>query len=79
MSVSSAGKTISISSGMAPTRDRVMNQTSQSSLLPAGLQDLLPPHAANEAAIVRDLLAVFVAQGYQHVKPPLLEFEEALL
>ena len=56
-----------------------MNQTSQSSLLPAGLQDLLPPHAANEAAIVRDLLAVFVAQGYQHVKPPLLEFEEALL
>jgi len=56
-----------------------MDQTSQSSLLPAGLQDLLPPHAAQEATIVRDLLAVFVAQGYQHVKPPLLEFEEALL
>lgn len=56
-----------------------MDQTSQSSLLPAGLQDLLPPHAAHEAAIVRDLLSVFVAQGYDHVKPPLLEFEEALL
>ena len=49
------------------------------SLLPAGLQDLLPPAAAFEAASVARLLASFEAQGYQQVKPPLIEFEEALL
>ena len=48
-------------------------------LLPAGLQDLLAPAAAHEAATVERLIAGFAAFGYERVKPPLLEFEEALL
>jgi ATP phosphoribosyltransferase regulatory subunit len=49
------------------------------SLLPAGLHDVLPPHAAHEAATVEALTAVFAAQGYDRVKPPLIEFEDSLL
>ncbi|UFN48808.1 ATP phosphoribosyltransferase regulatory subunit [Roseomonas sp. OT10] len=48
-------------------------------LLPAGLNDLLPPDAAREAALVEAMLAVFAAHGYERVKPPLLEFETGLL
>ena len=48
-------------------------------LLPAGLRDLLPPDAETEAAAVGALMDVFAAHGYQRVKPPLLEFEDALL
>jgi ATP phosphoribosyltransferase regulatory subunit len=48
-------------------------------LLPAGLRDLLPPHAETEAAAVESLMEVFAAHGYQRVKPPLLEFEDSLL
>lgn len=48
-------------------------------LLPAGLKDVLPPSAAHEAARVEDLLGVFAARGYERVKPPLIEFEAALL
>ena len=49
------------------------------SLLPAGLQDVLPPDAAHEAAIVERLMAVFAGHGYERVKPPLVEFEDSLL
>lgn len=48
-------------------------------LLPAGLRDLLPPDAETEASAVEALMDVFAAHGYQRVKPPLLEFEDALL
>lgn len=48
-------------------------------LLPAGLKDGLPPDAAFEAAMVERLMAAFAAWGYDRVKPPLLEFEDALL
>jgi ATP phosphoribosyltransferase regulatory subunit len=48
-------------------------------LLPAGLNDGLPPDAAHEAAIVERLIASFAAYGYERVKPPLIEFEESLL
>ena len=48
-------------------------------LLPAGLRDLLPPEAETEADSVEALMGVFAAFGYQRVKPPLLEFEDALL
>jgi ATP phosphoribosyltransferase regulatory subunit len=48
-------------------------------LLPSGLNDLLPPEAAREAALVEAVLAVFSAHGYERVKPPLLEFEDSLL
>ncbi|HMB77741.1 MAG TPA: ATP phosphoribosyltransferase regulatory subunit, partial [Kiloniellaceae bacterium] len=56
-----------------------MRDVSHKALLPAGLRDLLPPEAAHEAEAVRRLLACFMAQGYEQVKPPLVEFEEALL
>jgi ATP phosphoribosyltransferase regulatory subunit len=52
---------------------------SPSGLLPAGLQDVLPPDAAHEAATVERLMAIFAGHGYQRVKPPLVEFEESLL
>jgi ATP phosphoribosyltransferase regulatory subunit len=48
-------------------------------LLPAGLRDVLPPDAETEASAVEALMDVFAAQGYQRVKPPLLEFEDSLL
>lgn len=48
-------------------------------LLPAGLKDVLPPQAAQEAEVVERLMACFAAHGYERVKPPLLEFETALL
>ena len=48
-------------------------------LLPAGLRDLLPPEAETEAAAGEALMATFAGHGYQRVRPPLLEFEDALL
>lgn len=48
-------------------------------LLPAGLKDVLPPDAAFEAAMVERLMACFASWGYERVKPPLIEFEDALL
>src|SRR5690606_25229933 len=56
-----------------------MNDYSEKGLLPAGLADMLPPAAAREARINRTLMDVFAANGYQQVKPPLIEFEEHLL
>jgi ATP phosphoribosyltransferase regulatory subunit len=54
-------------------------RTAETSLLPAGLQDVLPPDAAHEAATVERLMDVFARHGYERVKPPLVEFEESLL
>jgi len=48
-------------------------------LLPTGLSDLLPPDAAFEAAVVDRLTALFGTQGYERIKPPLIEFETSLL
>lgn len=56
-----------------------MTEMGEQALLPAGLQDLLIPDAAREAAVVERLIASFGAFGYQRVKPPLVEFEETLL
>ncbi|HMA15028.1 MAG: ATP phosphoribosyltransferase regulatory subunit [Bacteroidota bacterium] len=56
-----------------------MTERAEKGLLPAGLQDVLPPLAAHESAVVERLIACFQAQGYERVKPPLLEFEEGLL
>jgi ATP phosphoribosyltransferase regulatory subunit len=47
-------------------------------LLPAGLNDLLPPEAEREAALVEALAEIFARHGYERVKPPLLEFEDSL-
>ncbi|MFQ5971013.1 MAG: ATP phosphoribosyltransferase regulatory subunit [Alphaproteobacteria bacterium] len=48
-------------------------------LLPAGLHDVLPPYAAQEAQVIAALMAGFAARGYEPVKPPLVEFETTLL
>ena len=56
-----------------------MTESGERALLPPGMSDLLPPDAAFEAATVENLIAAFAAQGYERVKPPLLEFEETLL
>jgi ATP phosphoribosyltransferase regulatory subunit len=56
-----------------------MNTLGDKALLPPGLEDVLPPYAAQEAAVVERLIASFAGHGYQRVKPPLLEFEETLL
>ncbi len=48
-------------------------------LLPVGLQDLLPPEAEREAALVERAMGVFRSHGYERVKPPLIEFEESLV
>ncbi|HYB10623.1 MAG TPA: ATP phosphoribosyltransferase regulatory subunit [Alphaproteobacteria bacterium] len=56
-----------------------MNDHAKSALLPAGLQDLLPPDADHEARLIQRLLATLAAHGYELVKPPLVEFEEGLL
>lgn len=47
-------------------------------LLPAGLRDRLPPEAEQEAIVAGRLIKAFVAQGYQRVAPPLVEFETPL-
>tara|TARA_B100000949_G_scaffold49315_1_gene42982 strand:- start:2209 stop:3366 length:1158 start_codon:yes stop_codon:yes gene_type:complete len=56
-----------------------MSKKALKALLPAGLEDLLPPEADQEDAMVRLLSDNFTSYGYQRVKPPLLEFEDSLL
>ncbi|MCK5167419.1 MAG: ATP phosphoribosyltransferase regulatory subunit [Rhodospirillaceae bacterium] len=56
-----------------------MNDTPDNALLPAGMQDGLPPEAAMEADAVASLMTTFSSWGYQRVKPPLMEFETSLL
>ena len=56
-----------------------MNEPAKAALLPTGLRDLLPPEAGAEAALAEALLARFAAEGYERVKPPLVEFEESML
>jgi ATP phosphoribosyltransferase regulatory subunit len=57
-----------------------MNETpaNHPALLPAGLRDVLPPEAENEARSIETIMDCFAAHGYQRVKTPLLEFEESL-
>jgi len=56
-----------------------MNSRSDKALLPAGMQDGLPPFAAQEAKTAELLISQFRGWGYARVKPPLMEFEENLL
>lgn len=56
-----------------------MRQSPEKALLPAGLEDVLPPTAAHEATTVERLVQAFATHGYERVKPPLIEFEDALL
>jgi len=56
-----------------------MTELARRALLPAGLRDVLPPEADQEADVVHRLMAVCAARGYARVKPPLVEFEDSLL
>jgi len=56
-----------------------MNDLPDKALLPTGMQDGLPPAAANEARAAQHLVSLFDSWGYARVTPPLLEFEENLL
>ncbi len=56
-----------------------MNEAARKALLPDGLRDVLPPHAAHEASVVSGLVATFAARGFERVAPPLVEFEDSLL
>ncbi|MCW8916269.1 MAG: ATP phosphoribosyltransferase regulatory subunit, partial [Magnetovibrio sp.] len=56
-----------------------MSDISDKALLPAGMQDGLPPEAAREADAAERLVSHFGQWGYGRVKPPLMEFEENLL
>ena len=47
-------------------------------MLPAGLRDVLPPDAQHEAEALEQLIGCLRQNGYQRVKPPLLEFEDSL-
>jgi len=55
-----------------------MSEAPHPALLPTGMQDLLPPEAEVEAAVVAQLMATLTVHGYERVKPPLVEFEETL-
>ena len=56
-----------------------MSSLPDKALLPAGMQDGLPPQAAHESKTAELLIAQFDGWGYARVKPPLMEFEENLL
>ena len=56
-----------------------MTDFANRALLPAGLRDMLPPDAAEEAGVIELLSRCFAAHGFERVKPPLIEFEESLL
>lgn len=48
------------------------------SLLPIGLRDKLYPEADKAFYIISSLLKSFKEKGYEHVSPPLIEFEASL-
>lgn len=47
-------------------------------LLPEGLEDRLPPHAAAAARVTRAVVDVLASHGYDRIQPPVLEFEKSL-
>ena len=55
-----------------------VHEIERTGLLPAGLRDILPPAADQEAHVVERLIAQFASQGYARVKAPLVEFESGL-
>jgi ATP phosphoribosyltransferase regulatory subunit len=48
-------------------------------LLPEGIEELLPPRAAQLEATLRQLLDLFNSWGYELVMPPFVEYLESLL
>ena len=56
-----------------------MTEVQKMALLPTGLADVLPPDATFEAETLHLLMAAFSSNGYERIKPPLIEFEDSLL
>ncbi|MDR6290382.1 ATP phosphoribosyltransferase regulatory subunit [Inquilinus ginsengisoli] len=56
-----------------------MTDALHAALLPEGFYDVLPPEAAQEAAVIERMMTVLGGHGYDRVKPPLVEFEDTLL
>ena len=56
-----------------------MIENGKNALLPAGLRDVLPGDAALEAELVERIVSFFGRNGYERIKPPLIEFEDSLL
>jgi len=48
-------------------------------LLPEGIEEILPPHAARLDRLCRNIIDLHAGWGYQLVIPPLVEFLESLL
>ncbi|MCH8237180.1 MAG: ATP phosphoribosyltransferase regulatory subunit, partial [Proteobacteria bacterium] len=48
-------------------------------LWPPGMGDVLAPDAGFEASVLARLMEWFSKRGYEHVAPPLIEFEDGLL
>jgi len=48
-------------------------------LLPDGIDEAMPPHAASIERLRRDILDLFASWGYELVMPPLVEYLESLL
>lgn len=62
-----------------PRYDPPADPPARAALLPEGFYDVLPPDAAHEARVVETMMGVLARQGYDRVKPPLVEYEETLL
>jgi ATP phosphoribosyltransferase regulatory subunit len=54
------------------------DKTLADDLLPEGLEDRLPHEAAAATQAMRAILSAMDAQGYDRVRPPLIEFEKSL-
>jgi len=48
-------------------------------LLPEGIEEILPPHAAQVEKLCRSILDLFNSWGYELVMPPLIEYLDSLL
>ncbi|MBR0558865.1 ATP phosphoribosyltransferase regulatory subunit [Neokomagataea anthophila] len=60
--------------------DEILTQGARGdALLPSGFADLLPGEAEAEARGIACVMEAFSRHGYQRVRPPMLEFENALL
>ncbi len=56
-----------------------MLKPNETALLPEGLHDTLVGDAIQENKVIDNLLSTFIANGYDLISPPLVEFEESLL
>ncbi len=48
-------------------------------LLPEGIQEVLPPRAAQLESLCRQVMALYTSWGYELVMPPLVEYLDSLL